>query len=55
VLPIPAFGPKLLLGADVANTLLFTGQRVVPSRLLDDGFSFRYPTLDAALRGLLGR
>jgi uncharacterized protein len=55
VLPIPAFGPKLLLGADVANTLLFTGQRVVPSRLLDDGYSFTYSTLDAALRGLLER
>ena len=53
LLPIPSFGPKLLLGADLADALLFTGQRVVPNVLQNDGFAFAHPTLDVALRALL--
>lgn len=53
IVPIPSFGPKLLLGAELANALLLTGQRVVPSALLADGFQFTHPTLDIALRALL--
>ena len=33
VVPIPSFGPKLLLGGELAEALLFTGQRVVPAAL----------------------
>ena len=29
-LPIPKFGPKLLLGGELAENLLFTGQKVLP-------------------------
>lgn len=53
LLPIPSFGPKLLLGGELADALLFTGQRVVPQALLADGFVFSHPTLDTALRALL--
>jgi uncharacterized protein (TIGR01777 family) len=53
ILPIPSFGPKLLLGGELADALLFTGQRVTPNALLADGFVFSHPTLDAALRALL--
>jgi uncharacterized protein (TIGR01777 family) len=53
-LPIPRFGPKLLLGAELADNLLFTGQRVLPGVLAaDPGFTFRYPDLESALRALL--
>ncbi len=55
ILPIPSFGPKLLLGADLADALLFTGQRVQPTRLLASGFEFRHATLDAALRAVLNK
>lgn len=55
VLPIPSFAPKLLLGAELADALLFTGQRVVPSRLIDNGFTFAHPELEGALRAMLGR
>ena len=55
LLPIPSFGPKLLLGGELADALLFTGQRVVPSVLLQDGFSFRHGSLESALRGILGK
>ena len=54
-LPIPSFGPKLLLGGELAEALLFTGQRVLPSRLQASGFAFRYPALEGALRAELDR
>ena len=53
--PIPSFGPKLLLGGELADALLFTGQRVVPGKLEQSGYSFLHPTLETALRALLGR
>jgi len=43
------------LGGELANALLFTGQRVVPNALLADGFQFTHPTLDVALRALLNK
>ncbi len=53
-LPIPGFGPKLVLGDELAENLLLTGQNVVPAVLENHGFSFRHPNLDGALRDLLG-
>jgi uncharacterized protein (TIGR01777 family) len=54
-LPIPKFGPKLLLGGELAENLLFTGQKVLPRVLeADDGFTFRHPDLATALQALLG-
>lgn len=55
LLPVPAFGPRLLLGGDRANALLFDGQRVQPAALTSSRFEFQHPTLDAALRAVLGR
>lgn len=46
-LPLPAFALRLLLGE--MSELLLTGQRAVPARLLESGYSFRYPRLAAAL------
>lgn len=55
VVPVPAFAPRLLLGRDLADALLFTGQRVLPTVLPGSGFAFRHQTLESALRGVLGR
>lgn len=55
ILPIPSFGPKLLLGGELAESLLFTGQRVVPAKLLESGYVFVLPTLEPALRSILSR
>ena len=53
-LPIPKFGPKLLLGSELADNLLFSGQRVLPAVLnADESFTFRHPDLATALRALL--
>jgi uncharacterized protein (TIGR01777 family) len=55
-LPIPKFGPKLLLGGELADNLLFTGQKVLPRVLeADDGFTFRHPDLVTALHAQLGK
>jgi NAD dependent epimerase/dehydratase family enzyme len=54
VLPVPAFALRLLLG-EVADQMLLASTRVRPSRLLDSGYRFRHPRLEAALRHLLGR
>lgn len=55
VLPVPAFGPKLLLGSELAQNLLFEGQKVHPAVLHRDGFEFTHPDLESALRALLDR
>jgi uncharacterized protein (TIGR01777 family) len=52
-LPVPAVALKLLYG-DMAQ-IVTTGQRVLPARLLELGYQFRYPELEAALRDVLGR
>ncbi|MEO5899036.1 MAG: DUF1731 domain-containing protein, partial [Ilumatobacteraceae bacterium] len=53
IMPIPSFGPKLLLGGELADALLFTGQRVVPSALQASGYTFAHPQLADALDALL--
>jgi hypothetical protein len=52
-IPAPEFMLRLVLG-EFADTLL-TGQKVLPKRLLDAGFTFRFPNIDAALADLLGQ
>jgi uncharacterized protein (TIGR01777 family) len=52
--PVPAFAAKLVFG-ELAEEALLGGQRVLPARLLSDGFEFAAPTIDAALeRALTG-
>jgi NAD dependent epimerase/dehydratase family enzyme len=53
VLPAPAPAVRLVLG-EFSGELL-GGQRVRPDRLLEEGFEFRYPELEGALRHVLGR
>ncbi len=53
--PVPGFGPKLLLGSELAQALLFTSQRVAPGVLTGHQFEFADPTLEGALRSMLNR
>jgi len=55
LLPVPSFGPALLLGAEGARELAAANQRVLPARLGAAGHSFRHPDLEGALRHMLGR
>lgn len=47
-LTVPSFVLKLLVG-EMANELLLTGQKVIPEKLIQSGFEFKYPTLALAL------
>lgn len=48
LLPAPAFALRLALG-QMADEALLASTRVVPSRLLVEGFHFAHPTVDRAL------
>lgn len=51
---MPAPGAALKLAFGEMSTVLLDGQRAVPKRLLDLGFTFTYPTAEAAIRQLTG-
>ena len=53
IFPVPRFGPKLLLGKELADSLLFTSARVQPEALTQGGYEFAHPTLPEALRSVL--
>jgi uncharacterized protein (TIGR01777 family) len=52
-MPAPGFIVKLVLGE--FGSVIIKGQRVIPKRLLDSGFTFQYPDIDKALQGIVGR
>lgn len=45
-IPMPGFALKIMMGE--AADMLLTGQRVIPEKLLDAGFEFRFDTVDKA-------
>eukprot|EP00899_Mesostigma_viride_P007466 jgi/Mesvir1/16720/Mv15111-RA.3 len=51
--PVPDIVVKTLLGEGAVVVL--DGQKVVPKRTQDLGFTFKYPTLDAALKEIVPR
>jgi len=53
VLPMPEAALKLLFGE--MSELLLVSDRMLPKRLLDEGFRFRYPELDQALAAIFPR
>jgi uncharacterized protein (TIGR01777 family) len=53
IVPVPKFGLKLLLGGEMAEEMLLGGQRVLPTRLLDSGYTFTHPELADALKAAL--
>ena len=55
VVPVPRFGPALVLGREAAEEMVFASQRALPAVLQREGFSFAHPTLEPALRAELGR
>jgi uncharacterized protein (TIGR01777 family) len=54
VLPVPAFGPRLLLGRGLADTLLESSHRIAPAVLEREGFTFRHRDVTTAFRSVLG-
>lgn len=52
-LPVPEFAVKAALG-EMGEELILSGQRVLPKRLQESGYTFRFPKLRKALDDLLG-
>lgn len=53
MLPAPGFMLRLVLGE--FGSILLKGQKVIPQKLLQGGFQFRYPTISEALEEILKR
>jgi uncharacterized protein (TIGR01777 family) len=49
---VPAFAMQMLMGE--FGSILVKGQKVLPKRLLEKGFRFRFPEIRGALQDLLG-
>jgi uncharacterized protein len=54
-IPVPAFAPRLLLGREMADTLLFASLRVRPDVLVAAGYGYAHTEVTPALRAVLGR
>jgi len=52
ILPVPEFAIKLLFG-EMGERLLLEGNKVLPKKLQDAGFQFKFPNLEEALRQAL--
>jgi uncharacterized protein (TIGR01777 family) len=52
--PVPKFAARLAFG-EMADALLLSSARVVPTRLQETGYQFAYPELEGGLRHVLGK
>ena len=52
-MPAPGFMIKLVLGE--FGSVILEGQRVLPRRLLEKGFTFQYPDIDKAIQNILAQ
>ena len=52
-MPAPGFMIKLVLGE--FGSVILEGQRVIPRRLLENGFVFQYPDIEKALHRIVGQ
>jgi hypothetical protein len=53
IVPMPAFAARLALG-EMADGLLLASARVLPKKLEESGYGFRFPKLEDSLRHQLG-
>ena len=53
-IPVPAFAPRLLLGREMADGLLFGSQRVRPDVLVHAGYGYAHTEIGPALQAVLG-
>ncbi len=51
-IPLPEFAVKMMFG-EMGETLLLQGCRVVPKRLQEMGYKFKFPNLDEALKHVI--
>jgi len=51
IFQVPSIAIKILFGE--MSTIILEGQRAIPNRLLEAGFEFNFPNLEAALKDIL--
>ena len=51
IIPVPSFALKIALGE--MSDLLLKGQKVIPEKLLENGYKFLFPEIEAALNNIL--
>lgn len=54
-LPVPKVALSLVVGRQMADEMVTASQRVMPAKLLEAGFTFRHPEVEAAMAALLQR
>lgn len=54
VIPIPLAPLKILYGPEMVKEMLLSGANVVPTKLLNSGFTFQHTNIAAALTAVLG-
>lgn len=52
-LNVPAFAARIAFG-EIADEMLLSGQKVLPKRLLNTGFDFKYTNVEQALNDITG-
>jgi len=50
---VPGFALRLMLG-EMALELILSGQRALPKKLLEAGYTIKYPVAEMALKEVLG-
>jgi NAD dependent epimerase/dehydratase family enzyme len=55
VVAVPKFMLRGIVGQELTDALLLSSTRVMPSRLIESGYQFRFPYLEMALRDTLGK
>ena len=55
ILPVPLPALYLLYGREMPQEALLASTRVMPERLMESGFRFRFPEIGSALEHVLGR
>lgn len=53
VIPVPPFGLRIFFG-EMVDVALLASHRMIPRRLIESGYVFRFPELTGALRHVLG-
>ena len=51
IIPVPEFAFRTMFGE--VSTVVVDGQRVIPKRLQELGYQFKYPELEPAIRNIL--
>jgi uncharacterized protein len=54
VVAVPGFALRVALGADFASEMVLAGQRVLPARLIANGFTFAHADVESALAAIVG-